>query len=107
MPDGVMREAQSKLNDLRRERQIVSLQANNLRYEKGVERETATKASRGVTYFRANIPPKVKEVLPAIDISKLENLAATGISGAKEAISKAIYLVAKRNVEAARKILER
>jgi len=107
VPDGVMREAQSKLNDLRRERQIVSLQASNLGYDKGVEREIATKSSRGITYFRANIPPGVKEALPARDISKLESLASTGINGAKEAISIAIYLVAKRNVEAARKILER
>ena len=107
VPDGVMREAQSKLNDLKRERQIVSLQAGNLGYEKGVERDLATRSSRGITYFRANIPPTVKVVLPARDIAKLEDLASTGINGAKEAISKAIYLVAKRNVEAARKILER
>jgi|GEM_PF-6060814 len=105
LPEAEVRDATRRLNRLKAFRAEMSGIAERLGYGKEVSAYEARQESEGILYFRSNLPSGVREILPAKDVEKLEEVASTGVNGAKEAISTAIIMAAKRNPERARAIL--
>lgn len=105
VPEADVRETTRKIDALRRYQAEMNRILTKLGYDKQVESYEEGKKSEGLSYFRAHIPPFVTEIVPVRDITGLESLASKGLSGAREAISKAIILAAKRNPEKVRAML--
>lgn len=105
LPEAEVRQATRNLDRLKAYRAEMGGIAERLGYGKEVSAYQARQESEGILYFRSNLPSGVREILPAKDIEKLEEVASTGVNGAKEAISTAIIIAAKRNPERARAIL--
>ena len=97
LPEAEVRDATRKLNRLKAYRAEMSGIAERLEYGEEVSAYEARQESEGIRYFRSNLPSGVREILPAKDIEKLEEVASTGVNGAKEAISTAIIMAAKRS----------
>jgi len=105
VPEADVREMTRTIDALRRYEAEMNRALIKLGYDKSVESYEEGKKSEGLSYFRANLPAWVKDILPARDVSGLEDLATKGLSGAREAISRAIILAAKRNPERVKALL--
>lgn len=105
LPENEVRQATRNLNRLKAYRAEMEEHLKRLGYGRDIHQDEARRESQGLTYFRANVPAAVREILSVTTLSKLETLAATGLNGAKEAITSAIYMAAKRNPQRMRAVL--
>lgn len=105
LPEAEVRQATRNLDRLKAYRAQMEEHLRRLGYERDVDEDEARRSSEGLNYFRANVPAAVRDILSRITLSRLETLASTGINGAKEAITSAIFMAAKRNPERMKAVL--
>lgn len=97
LTEGEIREATRFLNRAKAYRSEMAKSLTTLGYDSGLRTYETTRASEGLRYFQANLDEIVREILSARTIKQLENLASSGINGAREAIAQAIIMAGKQN----------
>lgn len=105
LTEGEIREATRFLNRAKAYRSEMAKSLTTLGYDSDLRTYETTKVSEGLRYFQANLPGIVREILSARTIKQLENLASSGINGAKEAIAQAIIMAGKQNPDRMRAYL--